>query len=331
LAGQSRAINQGPRRGRRTRVHLLMDTGMGRGGFRPEEVWPAASRVQAEKTLSLEGVFSHFSSADEADPEPTREQIRRFRAVLREFDEKGLRLGLRHFANSAATVFFPQAHLDMVRCGLLLHGLRGWPAHRDALRLRPSLSWHTRIVDVGWRPRGWTVGYNRTHRCREKSLLATLGVGYGDGYARELSGRGEVLIRGRRCPIAGRISMDYLTVDVTALADAPGDPLKKGDMATLIGADPENGARIEAEELAALAGTIPYSITTALRADMPKRYLGSSPALEEPRRSVADPMPAELRHAGAPPPLAFDPPDEAEEADEADEARSEERRVGKEC
>src|SRR5208283_4877883 len=123
------------------------------------EVWPAAERVKAEKTLELEGLFTHFSSAEEPDRMPTQQQVKLFRKLLRYCEDRGLRFRVRHAANSAGTVFFPDAQLDLVRCGVLLHGLRGWPAERDGLELQPALSLYTRIIHIGRRPAGWTVGY----------------------------------------------------------------------------------------------------------------------------------------------------------------------------
>ena len=316
LAERTRASHQGQRRQRRTPVHLLVDTGMGRGGFAPEELWPAAERTRAERTLDLEGVFTHFSSAEELDPAPTREQVALFRGLLRSLDERGVGFRTRHAANSAATVFFPEAQFSLVRCGALLHGLRPWSAGRDSLALIPALSLHTRIVHLGRRPAGWPVGYNRTHRCARESILATLSVGYRDGYPRELSGRGEVLIRGRRVPVAGMISMDFAVVDVTALEHSPAGLPEVGEDVTLIGASRDGGERISVEELAAASGTILYTITTQLgstverryvgRAAQPGRAAGGSKSLEQAvRHGQPEELEArmELRRFQPPPPL----------------------------
>jgi len=289
LAEKTRALNQGLRRGRRTKVHLLVDTGMGRGGFAPDELWPATARVKAERTLMLEGVFTHFSSAEELDPEPTREQVRLFRSILQRLEAQlGTRL-LRHAANSAATVFFPEAQLDLCRCGLLLHGLRGWAAERDGLELRPSLSLKARVVHVGMRPVGWTVGYNRTFRCARETMLATVSMGYSDGYRRALSGRSECIIRGRRVPVVGTVSMDYLVADVTALQYANETP-DLGEEVILLGAA-KSGERISVEDLASSSGTIPYVITTQLGPNVERRYVGGPPL----KNMLTDGMAVELR------------------------------------
>lgn len=264
LAEKTRAAHQGLDRGKRTKVHLKVDTGMGRAGFSPDELWPAVERVLAEKTLALEGTFTHFSSAEEPDPSATREQIRMFRTLLRNLDEKGVRFRIKHMANSAATVLFPESQLDMVRCGALLHGLRAWDPKRDGLELLPALSWHTRIIHLCKRPQGWTVGYNRRHRCPRESYLATLPAGYRDGYRRALTGRGEVMIRGHRLPVVGTISMDFIVVDVTALKQTPEGLPELGDEVTLVGCAPDGTDRISIEEIASASGTLPYVVTTQM-------------------------------------------------------------------
>lgn len=272
LASQARAVLQGARRGLRTKVHILADTGMGRGGFEPGEIWPAVERIKAEKTLDMEGIFTHFSSAEESDPRPTVEQIKLFRQLLRYCEERGVLFRVRHAANSAGTVFHPDAHLDLVRCGVLLHGMRGWPARRDALELLPSLSLRTRIVHIGRRQAGWTVGYNRRFVCKKESLLATLPVGYSDGYRRALTGRSCVIVRGLPVPVVGTVSMNLIVADVTALGQTAAGAAEVGDAVTLIGGGIEN--RITVEELAEKSGTIPYVVTTQLGANVERRYSG---------------------------------------------------------
>lgn len=274
IAARSRAVHQGRRRGNRTKIHMLVDTGMGRGGFAPDELWPAAARILAENTLELEGLFTHFSSAEEQDRSFSLQQIALFRGLVRDLEEKGVRIKVRHAANSAAALFYPESQLDLVRIGALLHGCRAWDHARDGLELRPALSLHTRVAHVGKRPAGWTVGYNRVHTCSRESILATLPIGYSDGYRRALSGRSEVLIRGRRCPVIGTISMDFVVVDVTALGNAPQGLPKVGDEVILIGSDPLARERITVEELARASGTIPYVVTTQLGAKVERRYEG---------------------------------------------------------
>jgi len=318
LAEQTRAAHQGLRRGQKTKVHLMVDTGMGRSGFAPDELWPAAERVKAERTLELEGIFTHFSSAEEADPEPTREQVALLRSLLRDLEERRVYFRVRHAANSAATVFHPDAQLDMVRCGTLLHGMRAWPIGRDGLDLRPSLSLHTRIVHLGKRPAGWTVGYNRTFKCTRESVLATLPVGYSDGYRRAISGRGEVIVRGLRMPVVGTISMDYIVVDVTPLANTSAGLPEVNEEVTLIGSSADGRERITVEDLAAASGTIPYVVTAQINAlNVERRYAGG-PAVREAAtvimpRVVAE-VAMELRRTEAPKAIPFAPVQVEEEA-----------------
>ena len=166
-------------------------------------------------------------------------------------------------------------HLKSTLCEL--HGIRPWPAERDRLDLRPALSLYTRIIHIGRRDEGWPVGYNRTYVCRKESLIATLPVGYADGYRRALSGRANVLIRGQQVPIIGTISMNCITVDVTPLAHSAAGLPKVGEIVTLIGGTPEN--RITAEELAAKSDTIPYVVATQLGPNVERRYLNAEPAV----------------------------------------------------
>ena len=272
LADQSRALNQGRRAGAKTVVHLLADTGMGRGGFNPGEVLTAAAWIKAEKRLELEGIFTHFSSAEEPDPYPTAQQVELFRKLLRCCEDRQIKFRVRHAANSAGTVFHPKAQLDMVRCGALLHGMRAWPAERDSLELIPSLSMHTKITSIDRRPTGSTVGYNRRHVCKKESLLALLPVGYSEGYRRSLTGRGSVIIRGERVPIVGTVSMNLIVADVSSLENSELGAPEVGEEATLIGGGIEN--RITVEEIAEKSGTIPYVVTTQMGSNVKRVYVG---------------------------------------------------------
>ncbi len=296
LADRTRAINQGSRRGTRTKVHLMVDTGMGRGGFAPDEVWPMAEHAKAEKTLELEGLWTHFTSAEERDSDATSQQIQIFRKLLRDCEERGINFRVRHAANSAGTVFHPQAQLDFVRCGLLLHGMRGWDAKRDNLELLPSLSLHTRIIHIASREAGWSVGYNRKHVCSQPSLLATLPVGYAEGYRRALSGRGNIIIRGMQVPVVGTISMNCIVADITAMAHSAAGVPEVGEIATLIGGSLEN--RISVEEIADKSGTIPYVVTTQLGQSVERRYIDRTAVKAEPAfelREVAKLQPMQLQ------------------------------------
>lgn len=296
LASCSRAIRQGVLRFGKTKVHMMVDTGMGRGGFGPDEVWPAVEWLKSEKTLELEGIFTHFSSAEEPDPDPTRQQVELFREMLGYCEEQRVFFPVRHAANSAGTIFHPAAQLDMVRCGVLLHGMRAWAAERDQLEFLPSLSLYTRIIHLAKRPVGWTVGYNRRHVCHKESVLATLPVGYADGYRRALTGRSNVIVRGVQVPVVGTISMNLIVVDVTSLANGPGLP-DVGETVTLIGGALEN--RISVEEIAEKSGTIPYVVTTQLGTKVERRYVG----VEDSKAREAAANAFDMRQVNSGPPL----------------------------
>jgi len=232
------------------RVHLKVDTGMGRLGLTEEEAldvltssWPA--------TLQLDGLMSHLARADEPDAAPTEDQLARFRALLNAVKSQGVPVPLAHIAGSAAILRFPASHFDMVRPGLMLYGYA--PGSIRSADLRPALAWKTRIVQVKRVKPGQAVSYGGTFVAPRHTTLAALPVGYADGYGRGLSNRGQVLIGGRPAPVVGRVCMDLTIVDVT---DHP--PPHPGDEAVLLGE--QGSARITADDLAAWLGTISYEV-----------------------------------------------------------------------
>ncbi|HVG30901.1 MAG TPA: alanine racemase [Pyrinomonadaceae bacterium] len=249
-------------------VHVKIDTGMNRLGVRADGAAEFASRLRDFKNIRVGGLFTHFASADEIHAaEFTRAQAARFASAAETFRAHGHEPAFEHLSNSAATFAEPAARGGMVRPGGVLYGL--W---RDVLRpsdepppLRPVLSWRTRVALLKRVPAGETLGYGRTHALARDSLIATLPVGYADGYPRSLSNRGRVVVRGRFAPVAGRVSMDLTLVDVT---DVPG--VREDDAVTLIGAD--GGCAVAAEDLARDAGTISYEITCGIGARVPREY-----------------------------------------------------------
>ncbi|MBI2371883.1 MAG: alanine racemase [Deltaproteobacteria bacterium] len=252
------------------RVHVKVDTGMGRVGLLPPSVAAFVAALREVEGLRIVGLFSHFAVAGEPDgAEFTREQLKRFQQAADEVRALGHR-PLLHLANSAALLEYPESHLDAVRPGLMLYGVLPHPAWAARLPLRPVLSLRTRVVFLKEVPAGTGLGYGRTFITPRPSRIATLPVGYADGLSRALSNRGEVLVRGRRAPIRGMISMDWCMVDVT---DVPGVAL--GDEAVLIGGQAD--ATIRVEEVAARLGTIPYEILTSVGSRVPRRYLGEDP------------------------------------------------------
>jgi alanine racemase len=245
----------GERRGVRVPVHLKVDTGMGRLGARPAEVLQLARFIAGAPQLRLAGTFTHFA-ASESDAEFTAEQAERFRAVLRELEAAAIDPGLRHASNTGGAL--RGISFDAVRLGIGLYGCET-PGTRPALALR-ALVTHVKTVEVGE-----SVGYGRTWRAERPTPVATVSIGYADGVLRARANRGHALVRGRRAPLIGRVSMDAVTLDVSDIPDtAP------GDVATLIGADVEE--RIRAEEVAEWSGTISYEVLTAIGSRVERRY-----------------------------------------------------------
>ncbi len=235
-------------------VHLKIDTGMGRFGCPPKEAPGLAQLIVQTLGLRLAGTWTHFASAD-SDDATTRRQFHLFTETLNRFDVDP---GVRHACNSAGVLRHPDFALDAVRCGIAIYGCE-WPGTKPALALR-ALVTHVKTVEAGA-----TVGYGATWKAPGPRRVATVAIGYADGVHRARSNRGEVLVRGRRAPLIGVVSMDAITLDVT---DVPGVQL--GDVATLIGADGED--RITAEEVAGWSGTISYEVLTSIGSRVERRY-----------------------------------------------------------
>lgn len=246
------------------RFHVEIDTGMGRAGFLWSDWprWTPELAAVAGATARWEGVYTHFHSADSPDPEPTATQWSRFQEVLARLPVPREALVV-HTANSAATLRWPQMAGDMVRGGIYLYGGAAADPAVEYERPRPVVSVHARIVLVHDMPAGSTVGYGATHVASGPERWATLAIGYGDGLPRALGNAGAALVRGRRVPIIGRISMDMAVVDITGM-----DGIEAGEVATLIGRDGEEA--ITVEEVAAHARTINYEILTGFTQRLPR-------------------------------------------------------------
>jgi alanine racemase len=265
------------------RLQLKVDTGMHRLGAAPEDAVALASRIRESPNLQLEAVWTHFASAD-SDPEFTKAQLARFLRVRDQIQNAtGLRF-LSHAANSAGLLHYPEARLDLVRAGLVVYGLRPDPGWKDLPSLRPALAWRTIVTNVQTVPEAAGVGYGQTWTAPGPRRVATLAVGYGDGLQRHQSNRGHVLLRGKRAPIVGTVSMDQTTVDVTEI---PGVTI--GDVATLIGRD--GASELTASAVAAAVDTISWEVLCAISARVVRRYTSESPrgAQELRKRASADP------------------------------------------
>lgn len=243
-------------------VHLKCDTGMGRIGVRTEaECRAVLEEIERSPHVHLTGAFTHFADADGPDEAYSLAQIARFDA-LRALMPKDL---IFHAAASAAGMRFPQARYQMVRQGIALYGCLDMPF---GPALRPALSWHTEIVYVKTLPAGECVSYGCTFRAARETRVATLPVGYGDGYHRALSNKASVLVGGKRCPVLGRVCMDQIMVDVT---DVPPEACAVGAPVVLLGR--QGDEEITADELASWAGTISYEMLLAATARVPMTYI----------------------------------------------------------
>jgi len=248
---------------RRARVHLKVDTGMRRLGIRPEDAPRFAQALAGSARVTLEGLFTHLADADSSDRRYTEAQLDCFDRVRAAVAQTGAKPLLVHAANSAAILRHPRAHYQLVRPGILLYGAHPVPAWND-LSLRPALSVRALIAQVKEVPAGTRVGYGLTWTAPERRLLATVAAGYADGLSRRLSNRGHVLIRGHRCPIVGRVSMDQMIVDVTAGGGAA------GETAVLLGRQGDQDLTVD--ELAASQETISWEVLCAISARIPRRY-----------------------------------------------------------
>lgn len=255
--------------GKDIRVHVKVETGMSRLGIRPDESGLRfIGKLLRTEGIVLEGIFSHFARADETDKSSARQQL----AVLQDFikrveTELNFHIPVKHCSNSAGIVELPEANMDAVRAGITLYGL--WPSaevSRDIISLQPVLSLRSHIVYIKEVEAGTPVSYGGTYVTAKKMRIATIPVGYGDGYPRSLSNKGYVLIHGKRAPILGRVCMDQFMVGLDDIPEAA-----EGDEVTLIGRD--GGAQIAVEELGEMSGRFNYELACDLGKRIPRVYL----------------------------------------------------------
>lgn len=254
------------RQGKTAKFHFAVDTGMSRIGFQAEEdAAELCCRIAGLPGLCPEGLFSHFATADCADLSKSREQARKFDWFCDLLKQRGLEIPIRHMNNSAGLMNFTDQY-DMVRCGIVTYGLYPSPeVDPKLLPLKPALSWHSHVSHVKTLPAGREVSYGGLYVTREDTRVATIPVGYADGYWRSLSGRFYVLIHGRRAPILGRVCMDQLMVDVTHIPQTqPGDPV------TLVGHDGDEV--ITVEQIAGEAGSFNYEFICGISRRVPRVY-----------------------------------------------------------
>lgn len=278
-------------------VHLKVETGMSRIGVTDRDTALGLARKAANSPwVKLEGIFTHFASADSPDEAYTFKQFQTFLSYIEYLEQHGIRVSVKHCCNSAATLRFPEMHLDMVRVGISLYGLRPFSDLMPGLpELQPAMYWKTRIAALKRVPAGQPISYGCTYRTERPSLIATIPAGYADGLSRRLSSRGSVMIGGRKVPIAGRVCMDQTMLDVSAIPD-----VRVGDEALLFGRSEEGCLPVE--EMASLLDTINYEIVCLVGKRVPRVYLRGQTIVETvnhvlgqtgmDRLAVAAPRPA---------------------------------------
>ncbi|MCJ7810578.1 MAG: alanine racemase [Desulfobulbaceae bacterium] len=250
----------------KTNIHIKVDTGMGRIGVLPKDALAFARRMNRFKNLNLKGIFSHFPCADERDITFSQGQIRIFDDLVREIEASEIHIPQKHLANSAGVLALPASYYDLVRPGIMIYGLYPSSEVARSVALIPAMTLKTKISYIKQVPAGTPVSYGRTHYTRSDTMVATLPVGYADGYNRRLSNKGCALIHGTRVPLIGRVCMDMCMFDVTGLKE-----VKQGDEATLFGESPT------IDEVADSLGTINYEVVCAVGKRVPRVYVDHLP------------------------------------------------------
>lgn len=253
--------------GRKAAIHLKIDTGMERIGVHSYSCGPFIEAALASAWCDIAGLYSHLACADDPASPMTMLQLERFHEACRHFERLGAPMPMRHLANSGGVLHFPKTWLDMVRPGILMYGVMPDPASRATIPVRPALSLISKVVYFKVVKAGHPVSYGATWAPALDTRIVTVPIGYGDGYPRALSSRGQVLIRGGRHPLVGRVCMDQFMVDIGPRGSAWNE-----DEVVLVGSQGDEAIRVEA--LAALAGTIPYELLTGLNERIPREYIG---------------------------------------------------------
>lgn len=255
------------RNNRKIKVHIKIDTGMGRVGFYPDsEAVEVVKSINCLPGIEIEGIYTHLSSADDEDKSFTYKQIATFLDFTGQLDEAGVHIPLRHVANSACIIDVEEGYLELVRPGLILYGL--YPSdsvQKQKLPLKPAMSLTTHVVHIKTMEPGMPISYGRTYYTERVSRIATIPVGYADGFPRRLSSKGRVIINGHYAPIVGRICMDQFMVDVTDIPD-----VKVCDRVVLMGR--QGDLEVSAEEIAGIVGTINYEVVCRVGKRIPRVY-----------------------------------------------------------
>ena len=261
----ARAISKfAQKKNKNIKIHIKIDTGMGRLGFWHLEAVNFIKEIAILKNIIIEGIFTHFPSAEE-DAAFTRKQIKYFDSLVKEIEKHNINIPLKHASNSMALIDFKDSHMNMVRPGLIMYGLYPKNDLMENLELKPALTLKTKVSFINLVSKGRSVSYGRTYITKKDTRIVAIPVGYGDGYSRHLSSKGEVLIKGMRFPIVGRVCMDMTMVDVGDFKD-----IKAGDDVVLIGKQVKENIRVE--DLACLTNTIPYEVVCNIGRRVPRIY-----------------------------------------------------------
>ncbi len=258
---------------RKLKIHIKVDTGMRRLGVWHENTVNFVKEIKHLNNLEIEGIYTHLATSDEEDKGFAYEQIGLFINVLKQLDAQNIHIPLKHVANSGAILDMPASYFNMVRPGLVLYGLYPSNSVSRSIRLQPAMTFKTRIAYIKDVQKGVTIGYGRTYKTSKPSRVATLPVGYVDGYSRSFSNRGEVIVNGYRAPIIGRVCMDQCIIDVSAVPD-----VLIGNEVVLYGK--QQSEEIPVETAASIISTIPYEIVSTIGKRVPRVYHRPSPANE---------------------------------------------------
>ncbi|RDW15736.1 alanine racemase [Oceanobacillus arenosus] len=255
-------------------VHMKIDSGMNRIGINNKEDALALAQSITSEYVQLEGVFTHFADADSIDPTYTEQQFKKFTEIVAYLEQHRITIPIKHCCNSAATIAFPEMHLDMVRVGISLYGLYPSEHLHEKITLKQAMSFKTKAIFIKNVAAGQPISYGCTFAPTEESTIATIPVGYADGLSRSLSSKGEMTIRGERAPIVGRICMDQTMLDVTAL-----EPINQDDTITIFG-DPSEGY-ISLAEVAEQMNTIHYETACLIGKRVPRVYIKDGNVIKE--------------------------------------------------
>lgn len=250
------------------KIHIAVDTGMGRIGFLPnEDGVKEVCKISKLPNIEIESLFSHFCTADEVDKEYSKQQFEKYNWFYNALKEKDVKINIRDIANSAAIMELPKTHYDASRPGIILYGY--YPSNevdKNELDIKPVMTWKANVMHVKKLDKGEYIGYGRKFRTERESLIATLPVGYADGYTRMMSGKAKVIVNGKFAPVVGNICMDQCMIDVTDVGD-----VKAGDEVILMGSD--GNLKFDADDIAPMLGTINYELLCMISKRVPRVYV----------------------------------------------------------